>query len=228
MNKLIKHLPNGLIAFFSRYFRNTIAKRYGNPKKIQISAPLSINPRFIKIEDYVRIQNDVHLITSEAKLFVKKYTAIGAGCYIIPGSHIPTVGVPQYLSILHINDAQRGITINEDCWVGAESMLLSKCCIGRGVIVAARSVVTKDIPPYAVVAGNPAKIIATRFTIEQIIEHEKLLYPQNERLSYQYLEDLFKNKYTNLKAIGTSSISDSDLQVLNKAKKDLGMYMGKK
>lgn len=191
---------------------------------IEVNPPINIDPRFLEVEDNARIQPNVTLITSEAKLVIKKYSAIGFGCTIIPGSHTPTVGLPQYLSFLHINDVQRGITINEDCWIGAESALLSRCDIGRGAVIGARSVVTKSIPPYAVVVGMPAKIIGCRFSIEQILEHEKQLYPEAERFTEEYLNELFEIHYAGLKSIGTSEMSADDLEKLTKAKQDWGIY----
>lgn len=62
-----------------------------------------------------------------------------------------------------------GITLENDIWVGAHSVILGGVKISNGAVVAANSVVNKDIPPYAVVAGVPAKIIDYRFP-EQIIE----------------------------------------------------------
>ena len=51
------------------------------------------------------------------------------------------------------------IIIEDDCWLGFESEILSGVHIGKHSIVAARAVVTHDVPPYCMVAGNPAKII---------------------------------------------------------------------
>lgn len=222
MNFIKKLLPAWGKIFLNQYWRYPLVKRYG--KKIQLNAPLLVDPRFVELDDFVRIQPNVTLITSEAKLVIKKYSAIGAGCLIVPGSHIPTVGLPQYLSMLHINDVQRGITINEDCWIGAEAALLSKCNIGRGAVVGARSVVTKDIPPYAVAVGMPAKIIASRFSIEQILNHEKELYPENERFSEEYLRNLFDTTYSGMRSIGTSEMSNEDHTLLENAKKEWGIY----
>jgi virginiamycin A acetyltransferase len=64
------------------------------------------------------------------------------------------------------------IIIENDVWIGANSTIMSGIKIGNGAIVAAGSTVTKDVPPYAIVAGNPAKVVKYRFTEEQI---EKLL-----------------------------------------------------
>jgi virginiamycin A acetyltransferase len=68
-----------------------------------------------------------------------------------------------------------GISIGSDVWIGTKSIILSGVSIGHGVIVAAGSVVTKDVPPYAIVGGNPAKIIRYRFDQPMI---EKLLLIQ--------------------------------------------------
>ncbi|MBO5297478.1 MAG: acyltransferase [Candidatus Homeothermus sp.] len=224
MNLLSKYIPVGLRVLFNRYFRYTCEDSYGKGKKIQLFRPLNIDPKYVEIDDFVRIQSDVTLITSEAKLRIKKYSAIGMGCLIIPGSHVPTVGLPQFLSFLHINDIQTGITIEEDCWIGAQATLLSKCNIGRGSIVGACSLVTKDVPPYAVVAGSPAKIIATRFSIEQIVEHEQQLYPESERLSTEKINEIFETHYKGLKSIGTSNISAADLKKLKLAKNEYNMF----
>lgn len=64
------------------------------------------------------------------------------------------------------------IIIENDVWIGYGAAILSGVTIQNGAVVAAGSVVKKDVPPYAIVGGNPAKIIKYRFTQEQI---EKLL-----------------------------------------------------
>lgn len=62
-----------------------------------------------------------------------------------------------------------GLTIGNDVWIGENTVILPSChSIGDGAIVGAGAIVTKDIPPYAVVAGNPAKILRYRFSPKQI------------------------------------------------------------
>ena len=58
--------------------------------------------------------------------------------------------------------------IGHDVWVGQNAAILSGVTIGNGAVVAGFSVVTKDVPPYAIVGGNPARIIRYRFTPDQI------------------------------------------------------------
>ena len=58
----------------------------------------------------------------------------------------------------------RGDTVlGNDVWIGMEAVIMPGVTIGHGAIVAAKSVVTHDVPPYAIVAGNPAKVVKMRF-----------------------------------------------------------------
>ncbi len=59
-------------------------------------------------------------------------------------------------------------TIGNDVWIGSNATILQGVNIGNGAVIAAGAVVTKDVPPYAIVGGVPAKIIKYRFTEEQI------------------------------------------------------------
>jgi virginiamycin A acetyltransferase len=65
------------------------------------------------------------------------------------------------------------IRIGHDVWLGHESLVLAGVTIGTGAIVAARAVVSRDVPPYAVVAGNPARVVRQRFdpaTVSGLLE----------------------------------------------------------
>ena len=85
------------------------------------------------------------------------------------------IGDPDY------NPDRSDINIADDVWIGYGAIVLSGVTIGRGAIVAAGSVVTKDVPPYAVVAGNPARVLAQRFDEETAAEHERLLGKRTQR-----------------------------------------------
>ena len=177
----------------------------------------------IYMEDFSRIQGQCNMISYRGKLIVKRYAAIASGVTIIPSSHTPTVGLPQFLSYTHVNDKDETIVVGEDAWVGASSILLSHCSIGRGAVVAAGAVVSKEVPPYAVVAGIPAKIIASRFTIDQILDHEKILYPPEERMTRKELEKIFEENVQYTKSIGTSYMSCEDEHKLRKIKNEIGI-----
>ncbi|NJN73987.1 MAG: acyltransferase [Limnothrix sp. RL_2_0] len=92
-----------------------------------------------------------------------------------------TIGVPvrqsPWIGDADYNGPGKGlrICIEDDVWVGYGSILLSGITIGRGAIIAAGSVVTRDIPAYGIAVGNPAIVKKYRFTPAQILEHEKCL-----------------------------------------------------
>lgn len=182
------------------------------------------HPENIYLDDYTRIQSGFKQISNTGKIIIKKYSGIAQDCIFITNSHIPTVGVPQYLlAPLHINDIDQDIIVKEDVWIGARCIILPNCEIGRGAIIGAGSVVTHSIPPYAVAAGSPAKIISSKFTIEEILAHESKLYPVEERMSQEELINIFNRYFDNKKSIGTSFLSTQDEKRLNEEVDKLDM-----
>ena len=153
------------------------------------------------IRKYAKIQN-----APNEKITIKKYTVIGMECTIVSNSHRSTVGIPQILlGTSHINDTSNDLTIGEDVWIGVNVTILANANIGRGAICGACSVVTKPVPPYALVVGAPAKIVGVKFTIDQILEHEEKLYPEHERMSRVELEQLFEKYYKDKKVFGVKT-----------------------
>jgi acetyltransferase-like isoleucine patch superfamily enzyme len=113
---------------------------------------------------------------------VGSYTSIGGNCsMILDGNHKYT-GFSTFPFKESLGwDApgsrwgKKVPTIGNDVWIGMNVMILSGVSIGDGAIVAANTVVTKDVPPYAIVAGNPGRIKKYRFS--QDIIDELLRYP---------------------------------------------------
>jgi len=206
------------------FIKNTKRKHYRSSQPYsQLYGPLTLDPQYVEMENFTRLQPGTKVISSGGKLIIKKFSAVGAGCTIIPGSHIPTVGLPQFLSQCHINDTATHIVIEEDAWVGAQCILLSHCHIGRGAVVGAGSIVTKEIPPYAIVAGAPCRIKGVRFSLEQVLQHEAILYPPEERMKRSELEELYATQYAGLRVMGTSEISPEDQTELARIKQQYGI-----
>lgn len=89
------------------------------------------------------------------------------------------------------------LTIGHDVWIGTNVIITVGCSsIGNGSIIAAGSVVTKDIPPYAIVGGIPAKVIKQRFTNEIIEELEASKWWERDPSSFIDQLDYFKEKIT--------------------------------
>ncbi|MBV1775351.1 Vat family streptogramin A O-acetyltransferase [Burkholderiaceae bacterium DAT-1] len=66
--------------------------------------------------------------------------------------------------------------IGNDVWIGYDSLIMPGVTIGHGAIVSSRSVVTADVPPYAIVGGNPARIIRMRFPEETIAQLQEIAW----------------------------------------------------
>jgi acetyltransferase-like isoleucine patch superfamily enzyme len=86
------------------------------------------------------------------------------------------------------------IKVGDDVWIGHNALILSGVQIGQGAIIAAGSVVAKDIPPYSIVGGNPAKIIKYRFPEFIIKEMLKINY---EKINPEHLAELGESLYEN-------------------------------
>lgn len=84
------------------------------------------------------------------------------------------------------------IIIKDDVWIGEGSIIMSGVTVGQGAIIAAGTIVTKDIPPYAIVGGVPAKIIKYRFNQELIGQLIKLDYSKlDKNFIRTHEEDLY-------------------------------------
>ena len=143
----------------------------------------------LEVSDYTFIRGELSVLSEKAYIKVGRYCYIGqdskiwAQCGIEIGDHVL---ISHQVDIHDTNahsinashrreDAKnlfkldlpmnwdfveaKKVVIEDDVWVGFKSSILKGVTVGKGAIVAAGSVVTKDVPPYTLVAGNPAKII---------------------------------------------------------------------
>lgn len=140
--------------------------------------------------------NSTSIISGGGRFIMKKNSGSSSGLTVITGNHHRKLGVSFIDGRDNENlDIEKDIIVEEDVWIGAGVTLLSGITVGRGVTIGAGSVCLKSIPPYAVVMGNPAKVVGFNFTPEEIIEHEKALYPEEERLSIELLEKNYKKYF---------------------------------
>ena len=122
-----------------------------------------------------------HYDFSQDKLIIGKFCALATGIkFIMNGANHRISGFSTYPFNIFGNGWEKvtpendelpykGDTIiGNDVWIGYESIIMPGVTIGDGAIIAAKSVVVKDIPPYSIVGGNPAKIIKQRFSNETI------------------------------------------------------------
>ena len=130
----------------------------------------------ISVGDHTYGTLSVYANTKDAKLKIGHFCSIGDGVEFILSSDHPTNCVSTFpfkvkcLGSVAAEAITKGdIVVGDDVWIGQNSVVLSGITIGQGAVVSAGSVVTKDVPPYAIVGGVPAKLIKYRFS-ETIIE----------------------------------------------------------
>ncbi|MDP3913229.1 MAG: galactoside O-acetyltransferase [Bacteroidota bacterium] len=133
------------------------------------------------------------LIATKAKFIMKKNSGAAEGFIVVTGNH-PLVKGELYLLKAGDIDMQnaKDIVVEEDVGIGTNVTLLAGVVVGRGAVIGSGSVIRKSVPPYAIMAGNPAKVIGFRFSPQQTIEHEIILYPLNERLSLKLLQENYQ------------------------------------
>lgn len=114
----------------------------------------------------------------------------GPNVSIVGGNHNTELsGKPIFLNHEKRDTDDLPVRIEDDAWIGSGVTILKGVTIGRGAIVAAASVVTKDVAPYSVVAGCPAKKIRQRGTPQEILQHEEQCYSLQDRIPASNLTD---------------------------------------
>jgi acetyltransferase-like isoleucine patch superfamily enzyme len=149
--------------------------------KTSIGARLQVrNAGGIVLGSRVEIEHDVYLklVTKEARLTIGDFAFIGRGCEIDVAASV-TIGehallAPGVFIVDHTHKHARGLRLDEqgiasaavsvgrDAWIGAGAIILHGVTVGEGAIVGAGAVVTKDVAPYAIVGGVPARVIGER------------------------------------------------------------------
>jgi acetyltransferase-like isoleucine patch superfamily enzyme len=167
-----------------------IIKKYLNV--IRTLFLFKIKYRWISFGHHVHCQITTRFWSPHKKISLGNYVGIGHYClfqadttignYVLIASHVGFLNSDDHRFDIvgkTIWNSDRGdkyeIVIEDDVWIGHGAIILAPVRIGRGSIIAAGSVVNKDVPRYTIVGGVPAKMLKMRFTIEEIKEHERLL-----------------------------------------------------
>jgi acetyltransferase-like isoleucine patch superfamily enzyme len=156
--------------------RSTIIKGYEN---IYLGSHSTIGPNTV-----------IYAIVSP--LIIGKKTGIGPSCVLMTGNHSTHV-VGKFYKEYTLNDKKPqddgAIVIQDDVWIGAGCTILKGVTIGRGSVVGAGSLINKNVAPYTIVAGNPFRVLKKRFSAEEILVHEQILYAERDRLKPFELEN---------------------------------------
>lgn len=142
-------------------------------------------------------------LKGERKLSIGNYCSIADEvCFVLQDDH-PINLISSYpFKVVCLKSASNeaiskgDITLGDDVWIGYRATILSGVNIGQGAVIAAGAVVTKDVPPYAIVGGVPARVIRYRFN-EKLIEQLKSV--DFSKLTKDMVENHVDNLYTPLK-----------------------------
>ncbi|MDB5009614.1 MAG: acyltransferase [Mucilaginibacter sp.] len=154
---------------------NPFIHQYGKGAKIRWSARMDVLP-FNKfslgskstIEDFCTINNGVGDVIIGANTLIGMSNVIigpvNIGNNVIFAQNIVASGLNHEYRDVDVPIHQQKIivkliTIEDDCWIAANAVITAGITIGKHSVVAAAAVVTKNVPPYSVAAGNPAKVI---------------------------------------------------------------------
>lgn len=159
-----------------------------------------VNPKNIHLGKNVGIGPNAYISALNARFICEGHCAIAENLTVHTGNHARIIG--SYVSDIKEEDKPKGfdndVLIHKDVWIGANVTILAGVTIGRGVTIAAGAVVTKSIPPYCVCGGVPAKVIKFYWSVDEIIKHENMLYPENERLTEKELKEIFSESVTSI------------------------------
>ena len=201
LKEKIKNIHYALYSFLNTYIQSLDKTKYGKcGKNVVFQPPIMVTkPQNVYLGDNVNIFGNSQLIIStNGRFIMKKNSGAAQGLTVVTGNHTvkPTIGV-WHKEVIQDSSTDRDtdIIVEEDVWIAANVTLLPGAIIGRGAIVGAGSVCRNFVPPYSIVMGNPAKVVSFKYTPNEIIEHERNLYPEQERLSLEYLEKNYQKYY---------------------------------
>lgn len=192
---------SGITRRLKSIIENRKYKNLAKGCKVPVNITISNRDNLVMMEG-ADIEPGALILNINAKFIIGKYSGVGPNVTVITGNHMSVVG--KYLMQVTDDDKReldpdglqdQDVILEEDVWLGANVVLLNGVRIGRGAVVAASSVCRTKIPPYSIVAGNPAKVVGFRFTPDEIEEHEMKLYPSDARLSRTILDKNYKKYY---------------------------------
>jgi len=147
----------------------------------------------VEIGDYTYGRPSIRWLIGTEKVTIGKFCSIAGNVqFFISGNHpIDTVSCYPFPALKSEWPGAQGecplakgdLTIGNDVWIGTQAVIMSGITIGDGAIIGARAVVAKDVAPYSIVVGNPAKEVRKRFddeTIEMLLDVQWWNWPDEK------------------------------------------------
>ena len=172
----------------------------------------------------LNVHNFAHKPSETVGLEIGHYCSIADDVhFLLAGEHelnkISTFPIKRFMpgvQLLADNNSKGKIIVEDDVWIGYGATILSGVTIGKGAVIAAGSVVTKDIPAYAIAGGIPAKTLRYRFNQDLVDLVNKLDY---SKLDYSFISDYEQLFTANVTEENAGAILQM-IQKLNEYNKD--------
>ena len=159
----------------SRYQRGKL-KQCG--KQVYIGNGCHLNGSNIQVGDNVYIGDGCFFLSTRANIMIGNNVMIGPQVNIVTGTHrIDVLGA----LMIDVHDTEKkptddqDVTIEDDVWIGMRSIILRGVRVGRGSVIGAGTLITKDVPPYTIVTNKREVSVKERFSPQQLALHEELL-----------------------------------------------------
>lgn len=156
------------------------------------------NQELLKVGNYTYGDLNISCSNNYNKLSIGSYCSIAGDVIFLLSSEHLVNGIstfPFKAKVLKYGKegiSKGDIIIDDDVWIGYGATIMSGVHIGQGAVIAAGAVVTKDVPPYAIVGGIPAKIIKYRFSLDIINELLKVDYSKlTNYMVKEHIDDLY-------------------------------------
>ncbi|WP_175545407.1 DapH/DapD/GlmU-related protein [Fibrobacter sp. UWB12] len=169
-------------------------------KNVEVRSYNICKPGNLFLYDNTNIFSGFTFVSEDGHFIMKSGSGSAQGLTVVTDNHARETGKllkdPE-LFYGRKGTVARDVIVEEDVWIGANVTLLPGAKIGRGCNIGAGSVIRSSVPPYAIVLGNPAKVVGFVFTPEEVLEHEKKLYKEEDRLSKELLEKNYNKFFVN-------------------------------
>lgn len=180
----MKRLVNAFGCLFEKLIKgiNYCRKEYQKSKLEYCGKNVYLGSDCIMTERNIRIGNEVYVgprcifQSTYGKIRIGNHVMFGPGVNIHGGNHrIREIGT-HLDDVSPKKDGDDGVvTIGDDCWIGANAIILSNVTIGEGSVIGGGSIVTKDVPPYSIYTGSHAPQIRPRFDQDSEKKHIQMI-----------------------------------------------------
>ena len=148
-------------------FKKSMLKQCG--KHVYIGQGCDLTFKNVSVGNHVSINKNCMFMCTKAEIIIGDHVMFGPHVFMITGGHRTDIQ-GRFMDEIS-NDEKRpiddqDIILEGDNWIGANSIILKGVTIGKGAVVAAGAIVTKDVEPYTIVGGIPARVIKKRFEFE--------------------------------------------------------------